>query len=61
MKKPAPHNRISDTIALLLASSSLVLAILDPTTRPAFGDLTKLAVVTYIGLKSPKDNDGNDK
>jgi hypothetical protein len=64
MRKPTPQNRknrISDTIALLLVSSSFVLAILDPNTRPAFGDLAKVVVVTYIGAKSSKEDNDNDR
>jgi hypothetical protein len=56
MKRPNPQNRISDTIALLLVSSSLILAALDSNTRPAFGDLTKVVLVTYIGTKSLKED-----
>jgi hypothetical protein len=36
--------RIVDAVALLLVLGSLVLATIDPSTRPMFGDLTKVVV-----------------
>jgi hypothetical protein len=41
-------------LVLILAVGLLVLAVIDPSTRPAFADLTKVAVGAYIGLLMPK-------
>ena len=38
---------IMDAIFLLLVSGSVVLAVIDPSTRPMFGDLTKLVAGHY--------------
>ncbi|HLO50915.1 MAG TPA: hypothetical protein VK211_21040 [Kamptonema sp.] len=43
-------------IVLVLVSGSLVLAVIDPSTRPMFCDLTKVAVGAYIGLHIPAPN-----
>ena len=40
-------------LVLLLAAGSLALAIIDPSTRTAYADLTKVAVGAYIGLHIP--------
>lgn len=40
-------------VVLLLVFGSVVLAILDPSTRSTFADLTKVAVGTYIGFHIP--------
>jgi hypothetical protein len=45
--------RILGAVVLLLVFGSLVLAVIDPSTRPMFGDLTKVVVGTYIGLHIP--------
>jgi hypothetical protein len=39
--------RIMDAIFVLLVSGSVVLAVIDPSTRPMFGDLTKIVVGPY--------------
>ena len=50
-------NRILGTVVLLLVFGSLVLAAIDPSTRPMFGDLTKVVVGAYIGrLYIPPSN-----
>jgi len=36
-----------DAIFVLLVSGSVVLAVIDPSTRPMFGDLTKIVVGPY--------------
>jgi len=41
-------------VVFVLAVGSLVLAVIDSSTRPAFADLTKVAVGAYIGLLMPK-------
>jgi hypothetical protein len=41
-------------LVLVLAVGSLALAVIDPSTRPAFADLAKVAVGAYIGLLTPK-------
>ena len=41
-------------IVLVLALGSLVLAVIDPSTRPAFADLAKVSVGAYIGLLTPR-------
>jgi hypothetical protein len=48
--------RILGAVVLLLVSGSLVLAAIDPSTRPMFGDLTKVVVGAYIGLHIPALN-----
>jgi hypothetical protein len=56
MKNPLPQTRILDTITLILVFGSLVLAAIDPSTRSAFGNLTKVVVVAYIGIHIPPSN-----
>lgn len=41
-------------VVAVLAIGSLTLAVIDPSARPAFADLTKVAVGAYIGLLMPK-------
>ena len=41
-------------LVLVLALGSLTLAVIDPSTRPAFADLAKVAVGAYIGLLTPR-------
>lgn len=48
--------RILGAVVLLLVLGSLVLAAIDPSTRPMFGDLTKIVVGAYIGLYIPAPN-----
>ncbi|MBD2414789.1 hypothetical protein FACHB389_31650 [Nostoc calcicola FACHB-389] len=43
-------------IVLSLVVGSLILAIIDSSTRATFADLTKVAVGTYIGLHIPSPN-----
>jgi hypothetical protein len=45
--------RILGAVVLLLVFGSLVLAVLDSSTRPMFMDLTKLVVAAYIGRSMP--------
>jgi len=40
MINPFPQTRILDTVTLILVFGSLWLAVIDPSTRPAFGNLT---------------------
>ncbi|TWH61394.1 hypothetical protein [Dulcicalothrix desertica] len=40
-------------VVLPLVSGSVILAIIDPSTRDAFTDLTKVAVGALIGLLIP--------
>jgi hypothetical protein len=49
MINPFPQTRILDTVTLILVFGSLWLAVIDPSTGPAFGNLTKGVLVTYIG------------
>ncbi len=51
-----PKDYILGFVVIVLVSGSLVLAILDPSTRATFTDLTKIAVGTYIGLQIPSPN-----
>ena len=37
-------------LVLVLAIGLLALAVIDPSTRPAFADLVKVAVGAYAGL-----------
>lgn len=36
-------------VVLVLVSGSVVLAVIDESSRPAFADLTKIAVGAYLG------------
>jgi hypothetical protein len=45
--------RILGATVLVLVSGSLVLSVIDPSTRPMFYDLTKVVVGAYIGLHIP--------
>ena len=53
MINPFSQARILGAVVLLLVIGSLVLAVIDPSTRPMFGDLTKVVVGAYIGLYIP--------
>ncbi len=46
-------------VVLILVFGSLVLAVIDPSTRGTFTDLTKVAVGTYIGFHIPAPNQRN--
>ena len=48
--KSVSREFIVTLVVLALVASSLLLAIRDPSIRPAFVDLTKVALVTYMGL-----------
>jgi hypothetical protein len=56
MINPFSQARILGAVVLLLVLGSLVLAVIDPSTRPMFGDLTKVVVGAYIGLYIPAPN-----
>jgi hypothetical protein len=56
MKKPPSQDQILGAVVLILIFGSVVLAIIDPSTRPTFGDLTKVVVGTYIGIHIPPPN-----
>lgn len=56
MQKPRRFLSEDQALAILvlsLAFGSLILAIIDPSTRTTFADLTKVAVGAYIGLHIP--------
>ena len=56
------QSRIQEAVVLILVSGSVVLATIEPSIRPMFLDLTKLAVVAYIGRRPPhqtKDNNSD--
>jgi hypothetical protein len=53
MINPFSQARILGAVVLLLVLGSLGLAVIDPSTRPMFGDLTKVVVGAYIGLYIP--------
>lgn len=42
-------------VVLLLVCGSILLAFMDPGTRPTFADLTKFALGAYMGLLIPRD------
>jgi len=56
MIHPFSQARILGAVVLLLVFGSLVLATIDPSTRPTFGDLTEVVVGAYIGLYIPAPN-----
>jgi hypothetical protein len=41
-------------VVLALVIGNIALAIIDSTTRPAFADLSKVALGAYLGLLMPK-------
>lgn len=41
-------------VVLVLVIGNIALAIIDPSTRPAFVDLSKVALGAYLGLLMPK-------
>lgn len=45
-------------VVLILVIGSLVLAILDPTHRQAFSDLSKIGISGFIGWMMPVDRGG---
>ena len=49
-------SRIStrSTVILLLLLGAITLAVLDPSFRPAFGDLAKVGVGGYLGQLLPR-------
>jgi len=51
--KSISKEAILGMIVLSLVVGSLILAIIDSSTRATFADLTKVAVGTYIGLHIP--------
>jgi hypothetical protein len=53
MINPFSQGRILGAVVLILVFGSVVLAMIDPSTRPMFGDLTKVVVGAYIGLYIP--------
>jgi hypothetical protein len=56
MKNSFRQDDILGAVVLLLVVGSLVLAAIDPSTRPTFGDLTEIVVGAYIGLHIPAPN-----
>jgi len=56
MINPFSQARVLGAVVLLVVLGSLVLAVIDPSTRPMFGDLTKVVVGAYIGLYIPAPN-----
>ncbi|MEG4395796.1 hypothetical protein [Microcoleus sp. BROC3] len=56
MKNPFSQARILGAVVLVLVLGSLLLAGIDLSTRPMFGDLTKVVVGAYIGLYIPAPN-----
>ena len=52
-KKFFSRDQVFALVVLVLVSGFLVLAVMDEAIRPAFVDLTKVAVGAYIGLLIP--------
>jgi hypothetical protein len=46
-------------IILILVIGSLALAIIDPSFRPAFADLAKVAIAGYLGWMIPRPSLGS--
>jgi hypothetical protein len=46
--------RVFAVIVLALVIGNIALALIDSSTRPAFADLTKVALGAYLGLLMPK-------
>lgn len=53
-RKLLTKEEILALMVLILLAGSLVLAIIDPTIRLAFADLTKVALGAYVGLLIPR-------
>lgn len=45
-------------VTVILVAGSLIIAIIDPTTRPAFNDIVKVALGAYMGLLIPRRASG---
>jgi hypothetical protein len=45
-------------VIVILVCGSLVIAVLDPSSRPAFIDLAKVAVAGYLGWMVPRPSIG---
>jgi hypothetical protein len=45
-------------VILILVIGSVILAVIDQSTRPAFADLTKVTLGAYIGLLMPNKKSG---
>jgi hypothetical protein len=48
-------NRTLSIVVLILAGGSLLLAIIDPNTRPFFSDLSKVCIGIYFGQQIKTD------
>ena len=53
MQKPFRES-VLGFVVIILVSGSLLLAVIDVSSRPLFADLTKVCVGAYIGLSLPK-------
>jgi hypothetical protein len=53
VKQNASKDQFLAFVVLVLVAGALALAIIDPSTRPAFTDLVKIAVGAFIGLHIP--------
>ncbi len=56
LPKPPRNDFILGILVLSLTACFITLAVIDPSTRTAFTDLTKVAVGTYIGFHIPAPN-----
>jgi hypothetical protein len=53
LSKSFSQEMVLAALVLSLVGGSLVLAVIDASTRTTFADLTKVAVGAYIGLHIP--------
>jgi hypothetical protein len=56
MRNPLSPAQILGAVVLLFVFGSVVLAVIDASTRPTFGDLTKIVVGAYIRRYLPPSN-----
>ncbi|HBL59145.1 MAG TPA: hypothetical protein DDZ80_11680 [Cyanobacteria bacterium UBA8803] len=60
MRPSASKEDVLAVVILILVIGSVILAVIDQSTRPAFADLTKVTLGAYIGLLIPNKNREND-
>ena len=61
MRNASSETSILGGVVRLLVVGSFVLAIIDPSIRPMFEELTEVAVAAYIGRYLPASNQRRQK
>lgn len=55
-KKFPSKDELIGLVVLMLVFGNIILAMIDANTRPAFADLSKVALGAYLGLLMPPKN-----